>query len=40
MTLIVDWDPDILFSPIQPKVPEPVYIDPLIPPVPAKAMAV
>ena len=37
MTLIGDWDPDILFNPIQPKVLE---IDPLIPLILARAMAV
>ena len=40
ITLIGDWDPDNLFSPIQPKVPTAVYIDPLIPIAPARAMAV
>ena len=40
ITLIGYWDPDILFSPIQPKVPTPVYIGPLILLAPARAMAV
>ena len=40
MTLIGDWDPDILFSPIQPKVSNPVYVDPLVLLAPARAMIV
>ena len=40
ITLIGDWDPDILFSPIQPIVPDPIYVDPLVPLAPAKAMVV
>ena len=40
ITLIGDWDPDILFSPVQPKVLAAVYVDPLIPIAPARAMAV
>ena len=39
ITLIGDWDPDILFSLIQPKVPTLVYIDSLILLAPARAMA-
>ena len=40
ITLIGDWDPDILFSPIQATVPDPIYVDPLVPLAPARAMAV
>ena len=40
MTLIGNWDPDILSSPIQPEVPDPVYIDPSVSLAPARAMTV
>ena len=40
MTLIGDWDPDIVFSPIQLKVPDPVYVEPLVPLAPTRAMTV
>ena len=40
MTLIGDWDLYILFSPIQPKIPTPVYIDSLVPLASARAMTV
>ena len=40
ITLIGDWDPDILFSPIQPTVPDPIYVDPFVPLAPARVMAV
>ena len=38
--LIGDWDSNILFSPIQPKVPAAVYVNPRIPIAPAREMAV
>ena len=40
ITLIGDLNPDLLYRPIQPKVPAAVYIDPLIPIAPAKAITV
>ena len=41
MTLMIgNWDPDIVFSPIQPEVSEPVCMDPLVLLVPARTMAV
>ena len=40
ITLVGDWDPDILFSPIQPKVPALVYVDPIIPIAPAGEIVV
>ena len=38
ITLVGDWDPDFLFSLIQPKIPVAVYVDPLIPTAPARKM--
>ena len=40
ITLVSNWGLDILFSPIQPKVPAAVYVDPIIPIAPARQMVV
>ena len=40
ITLVGDWDLDILSSPMQPKVPTVMYVDPLIPIAPAREMVV
>ena len=40
ITLVKEWDPDTLFSPIQPVVPPTKYLDPSIPIASTKALAV
>ena len=40
ITLVKEWDPDVLFIPVQPKVPPVLYVDPSIPIAPAREMAV
>ena len=40
ITLVKEWDPDVLFSPVQPKVPPALYVDPSIHIAPARELAV